>query len=153
MLSATDLQGILDAWEVDSSIDDTDLASASLVSGRLHSKYLNVHSEAKLRKLDAVEEQRELTAKKWKWYNGQMEQKEMDSLGWCYNPFNGAVKPPRADLEKYWMAVDPDLVRLNSKVEYLQQTEEVLAQILEFLRWRHQHVRNAIEWRKFVSGA
>ena len=153
MKAASDLQKIIDMWREDSVFDSEDLAAASLRCGRLHSKYLELHGSARLARSKAQGDLASLQAVKWKWYGGQLTRAQIDELGWPYDPFDGLAKPPRIDVEKYWIPADKDLSKLSSRVSYLKVVEDTLAEILDSIKWRHQHIRNAVEWRKFVSGA
>jgi len=47
---------------------------------------------------------------------------------------------------------DSDIQKIQLKIEYAKVVVESLKEILDTLRWRHQTIRNIIEWRKFESG-
>ena len=75
----------------------------------------------------------------------------MDKRDWDYDPFSGCSKPLKSDLDN-WYNADPDLIKLNDKLEYIKVIIETLDDIIQTLRWRHTHVKNVLEWKKFVNG-
>jgi hypothetical protein len=57
----------------------------------------------------------------------------------------------KGDMNHYYDS-DPEIQASEAKVVYLQTTLEALKEILDNLRWRHQVVRNMLEWKKFEAG-
>jgi len=49
--------------------------------------------------------------------------------------------------------VDVDGVKIKQKIEYQKTIGNLLEEIMNNLRWRHTHVKNIIDWKKFVSGS
>ena len=47
---------------------------------------------------------------------------------------------------------DPVIQEAQAKIEYLEEVDKILKEILENIKWRHQNIKNIIEWRKFTSG-
>jgi len=47
---------------------------------------------------------------------------------------------------------DSDIQDAQSKIAYLQEVCDTLKEILDNVKWRHQTIKNMIEWRKFTSG-
>ena len=43
-------------------------------------------------------------------------------------------------------------VKVKQKIEYQKTIGNLLEEIMNNLRWRHTHVKNIIDWKKFVSG-
>lgn len=144
------LESILSMWKEDSVIDEMNLDDASMQSAKLHSKYLELHSVTKLRLKKAEMEFKVLLRDKWLHYNGKMTQQEMDDRGWDYDPLNG-LTVLKGDMDRYYDA-DPLIQEAQAKIQYLEQTVEALKEILDNVKWRHQNIKNMIEWRKFTSG-
>ena len=105
--------------------------------------------EAKARAAD--QKQKILLKDKWLYFNGKMDQAEIAARGWPYDPFNG-LKIMKSDLEYYFNA-DPELQKSEEKIIYIKTLVETLEEIMGTLRWRHTHIKNMIDWRKFTSGA
>ena len=133
--------------EKDLKIDGTELGDESIRIPMLHGKFLNFfHDESLvLRKLEA--DQRTLRKQKWEWYSGKMDEDQLKSLGW--EPF--ATRILRQDMDIY-MDADPDLVRIGSKIDLQKAKVEYLDSIIRGINNRNWVIRNAIEWRKFMSG-
>ena len=47
---------------------------------------------------------------------------------------------------------DAVIQEAQAKIEYLEEVDKTLKEILENIKWRHQNIKNIIEWRKFTSG-
>ena len=65
-------------------------------------------------------------------------------------PFN--LKILKTDIDKY-MDSDEELVKLKSKVDYIQTVIDFLDRTLKQISNRGFQIKNAIDWRKFTSGA
>lgn len=144
------LEEIHEMWQKDSVIDDTQLDIASVDAAKLHGKYLSMHSVAKLSLKKAELSHKTLLKNKFLYYNGKLSQKEIDDLGWAYDPFNG-LKILKGDMTYYYEA-DTDIQKSESKIAYHKEVVSVLEEILTSLKWRNQSIRNIIDWKRFTSG-
>ena len=48
---------------------------------------------------------------------------------------------------------DADLQKLNAQTEYQQIQIDFLKRCMENITWRHQTIKNTIDWRKFMAGS
>lgn len=144
------LNDILEMWKKDSPIDELNLDTASQQSAKLHSKYLELLSVNKLQLHKKEMEFKLLLKNKWLWYNGKMSKQQMDELGWSYDPTNG-LKILKGEMDYYYDS-DPQIQEANARIEYLKTMIDTLQEIMENIKWRHQNIKNMIEWRKFTSG-
>jgi len=144
------LEQILEMWKKDSVIDEMALDEASRQSAKLHGKYLELLSVNRLKLKKANLEFKVLLRDKFMHYNGKLSQEEMDSRGWEYDPLNG-LTVLKGDMDK-WYDADPIIQEHQAKIEYLEELCSTLKEILENVKWRHQNIKNMIEWRKFTSG-
>ena len=137
-------------WKKDSEIDEMNLDDSSRQSAKLHSKYLELLSvnRLKLKKLDM--DFKVLLRDKWSHYNGKLSQEEIEEKGWEYDPLNG-LTVLKGDMDK-WYDADPVIQEHQAKMQYSQEICDTLKEILENIKWRHQNIKNMIEWRKFTSG-
>ena len=53
---------------------------------------------------------------------------------------------------EHYVNADPELVESQAKIDYLTTTIDTLKEILSHITWRHQTIKNMIDWRKFESG-
>lgn len=137
-------------WKKDSLIDEMNLDESSRDSAKLHSKYLELYSINKLKLKKSNLDLKKLLKNKWLWYNGKMTKQEMDDLGWDYDPLNG-LKVLKGEMDFYYDA-DEDIQNQQARIEYLEEVCNTLKEIMENVKWRHQNIKNIIEWRKFTSG-
>ena len=144
------LQEILKMWKEDSVIDDMNLDEASRQSAKLHSKYLELLSvnRLKLKKLEL--EFKVILRDKWLHLNGKMSKEDIDEKGWDYDPLKG-LTVLKGDMDYYYDS-DPAIQEHQAKMQYLEELCSTLKEILENVKWRHQNIKNMIEWRKFTSG-
>lgn len=144
------LEQIHKMWKKDSEIDEMNLDESSRQSAKLHSKYLELLSvnRLKLKKLDM--DFKVLLRDKWSHYNGKLSQEELNSKGWEYDPLNG-LTVLKGDMDK-WYDADPIIQEHQAKMQYTQEICDILKEIMENIKWRHQNIKNMIEWRKFTSG-
>lgn len=145
-----DLKMILDMWSSDCVIGQTSLDESSRQTPLLHAKYLELLSTAKLRLKKAEQDQKVLLKDKWLYYNGKMDQSEIEEKGWKPDPFDG-LKILKGEMDYYYDS-DPEIQHSVEKIEYIKTTIDTLNEILNNVNWRHQTISNMIKWRIFESG-
>ena len=145
------LNDILESWKKDSVIDENALDDVTVETSKLHAKYLELFSLSKLQLKKKDFELEQIKKVKWIYFNGKMSKSEMDSRGWAYDPFDGVSKPLKSEMEMFY-STDPDIFKIKSSIEYQKSIVETLEEIMSNIRWRHQHVRNVLEFKKFTSG-
>ena len=144
------LQEILEMWKKDSVIDELNLDESSRDSAKLHSKYLEILSVNRIKLKKAELDFKVLLKDKWLHYNGKMSKEVMDTKGWDYDPLGG-LTVLKGDMDYYYDS-DPLIQKAQTKIEYLKEVVDTLKEILDNIKWRHQTIKNMIEWRKFTSG-
>ena len=131
--------------EKDLKINDTELDLESLKTPQLHNKYLKFLNKWKLLLSKAQIDYYTMRKEKWEYYTGKAPQQV-----YAEKPFN--LKILKTDIDKY-MDADPELVKLKSKVEYIQAVIDFLDRTLKQISNRGFQIKNAIDWRKFTSRA
>ena len=144
------LQEILEMWKKDSVIDEMNLDEASRDSAKLHGKYLELLSVNRMKLKKAELDFKVLLKDKWLHLNGKMSQAEMDAKGWDYDPLGG-LTVLKGDMDYYYDS-DPVIQEHQAKIQYITELCDTLKEILDNIKWRHQTIKNMIEWRKFTSG-
>ena len=138
-------------WALDCEIDDIELDNASLEVPKLHAKYQDQLTNKLLTLKNWEFKYDELLKDKWLWYNGKMDSDRIKELGWADDPFDG-LKIMKSDMQFFYNS-DSDLREIKAKIEYLKITINFLKDCMQNITWRHQTIKNTIEWRKFTSGA
>ena len=144
------LEQILEMWKKDSVIDEMKLDETSMNSAKLHAKYLEILSVNRMKLKKSEMDFKVLLRDKFMHYGGKLSQDELDSKGWVYDPLHGNTVL-KGDMDK-WYDADPVIQEAQAKIAYLQNINDTLKEILDNIKWRHQNIKNMIEWRKFTSG-
>ncbi len=137
-------------WQYDSNIDNNQLDETSRHTPKLHSKYLQLWSTAKLELRRTEFEQKKLLKEKWLYYNGKMDQETLKQKGWDPDPFDG-LKVLKGEMDYYYDS-DPEIQKSEEKIQYWKTVIETLTEIIDNLKWRHQTISNIIRWKQFESG-
>jgi len=145
------LDEIKKEWEKDCEIDDIELDKSSLEVPKLHAKYQDLLSSKILVMKQYQFKYDTLLKNKWLWYNGKMSQEQIQELGWSDDPLDG-LKIMKNDLQIFYNS-DKDIQELNAKIEYLKVTIDYLKECMQNITWRHQTIKNTIDWRKFMAGS
>jgi hypothetical protein len=137
-------------WKKDCIVDDIELDKSSLDVPKLHAKYSELLSDT-LVKLKQKQFQYNLLIKdKWLWFNGKLDKETIDKYGWKDDPFDG-MKVMKADMH-YFFNSDDDLAKLKAQEELLKIQMDFLKECMQNITWRHQTIKNTIDWRKFMAG-
>jgi hypothetical protein len=82
---------------------------------------------------------------KWEYYTGKS-----DPAVYQLKPFN--LKIMRSDVDRY-IEADDEYTKAHQKVKYLEVTVDFLDRTVRQISNRSFNIKNAIDWRKFTSGA
>ena len=82
---------------------------------------------------------------KWEYYTGKA-----DPAVYQLKPFN--LKILKADVQQY-IESDEEWIKANQKVKYLETIVDFLDRTIRQISNRTFTIKNAIDWRKFTSGA
>ena len=145
------IEEVLKMWKEDSIIDDLKLDDTTVKMSRIHSKYLELITIAKVRRKKRDLDYKVLLKDKWLYYNGKLSKEQIDIFKWEYDPFGGLNKPLKGDMNYYYDA-DLDIQKAQATLEYDKVLIETLEEIMGTIRWRHQNIRNIIKWRSFEAG-
>ena len=129
----------------DLKINDTELDLESLKTPQLHNKYMKHYTKFKLLLTRTEDELRTMKRDKWEYYTGKA-----DAAVYALKPFD--LKILRTDVDKY-LDSDIDLQKQKQKVDYLSTTVDFLDRTIRQISNRTFTIKNAIDWRKFTSGA
>jgi hypothetical protein len=117
----------------------------SLKTPQLHNKYLKHYTKFKLLLTRTEDELRIIKRDKWEYYTGKA-----DPQVYQLKPFN--FKILKTDIDKY-LEADEDIQKLTQKVAYLNTVVDFLDRTLRIIVNRTYVIKNAIEWKRFTSGA
>jgi hypothetical protein len=140
-----DLEKLQEQADKDLKINDTELDLESLKTPQLHNQYMKYLTKYKLMLSRAETEYSILKKEKWEYYTGKA-----DASVYAEKPFD--LKILRTDIDKY-LDSDIDLQKQKQKVDYLSTTVDFLDRTIRQIGNRGFTIKNAIDWRKFTSGA
>jgi hypothetical protein len=141
------LDQMMEEWRLDATVDSTELGIASLKIPELHSKYLKIYFDER-RKLKALEFQsKDLSLKKYEYYNGKLSQEELDELNW--EPFVKRLMKNEVDM---YLDSDKDIIQNNVRIINQKEKLAFLEEVLKNVNQRNFQIKNAIEWKKFTQG-
>jgi len=140
-----DLEQLQLEADKDLKINDTELDLESLKTPQLHNKYMKHYTKFKLLLTRTEDELKTIKRDKWEYYTGKA-----DPSVYQAKPFD--LKIMRTDIDKY-LEADIDIQKLSQKVAYLITVVDFLDRTLRVVVNRTYTIKNAIEWRRFTSGA
>ena len=140
-----DLEKLQEEATKDLQIDDTELDMESVRTPIIHNKYLKYLSKFSLLLKKAEDDYDVLAKDKWEYYTGKS-----DAQVYAEKPFD--LKILRTDVDKY-IESDEDLIKGKQKIEYLSTCVDYLDRTIRQISNRTFTIKNAIDWRKFTSGA
>lgn len=142
------IEQLQDMWEADCEIDDNYLGDHATKTPKLHSKYLKVLVQAKLKHTKLQSEYNQLRKNKFRYYRGELSREELTSLGWAQ--WQG-IKPLKNEMDEF-LGGDEDLNTMKVKLDYLETMIYLLESILGQIKARDWQLKSAIEWKKFLAG-
>ena len=140
-----DIEQLQEQVDKDLKINDTELDLESLKTPQLHNKYMKHLTKFKLMLSRAESEYNTLKREKWEYYTGKA-----PAEVYAEKPFD--LKILKTDIDKY-LDSDIDLQKQKQKVDYLNTTVDFLDRTIRQIGNRGFTIKNAIDWRKFTSGA
>ena len=139
------LEELQDIVEKKLKINDTELDLEALKTPQLHNEFLKHYNKFKLMKTKASAELATIKLHKWEYYTGKA-----DPMVYQQKPFN--LKILKQDVDKY-IEADEDYQKIKQKVDYLETFVDFLDRTIRQIQNRGFLIKDAIEWRKFTSGA
>ncbi len=133
-------------WDKDSQIPD-DLGTAALQCSNLHSKYLNILIDTKLRLTKVEHEIAELKTKKAKYFRGEMTKEELEENNWQQWHY----KTLKNDIPEL-IEADSDYQKIALRQSYIKNMVYFLESVLGEIKNRNFAIGHAINWQKFRAG-
>lgn len=141
------LEDIYENWSVDSQIKANELATESLRTPHLHSKYLQIFNGERLRLKKLRLEYKQLYLAKYEYYTNVMDIEEIRERGW--EPLQKKVMKTEAAMH---IDADQHIVDLNTRIAAAEEKVEALESILKTIANRGFAIKNAVDWMKFTQG-
>jgi len=142
------LDDIMNMWEQDSKIDQTELGEESLKIPLLHHKYYKILIEEGLliKKLEL--DYKSLYKLKFEYYMGTLDKETLNERGWTPN----SLKILKADISVYTEA-DQELQSIQARIDILKTKILFIESIIKTITNRGFLIKNSIDWERFKVGA
>jgi hypothetical protein len=139
------LEEIQELVDKDLKINDSELDLESIKTPQIHNKYMKLLTKFKLMLSRNESEFHIIKKQKWEYYTGKA-----DPSVYAEKPFN--LKILRQDVDKY-IDSDEEIIKLKQKSDYLNTVVDFLDRTVRQISNRTFTIKNAIDWKKFISGA
>lgn len=141
------IEEIVEEWSKDSEIDPTEIGSEALKIPKLHSKYLRMLTEERIRLRMLESDMKVLRKDKYEMYT-MGPTKEHKDMGWEI-PARGMILKPDVPI---YMESDREVVNLSLKIGAQQEKVEMLDSIIRSIMSRGYQLKTALDHQKFVMG-
>lgn len=144
-----DIEKLTDEWLEDSKIEELDLVSSIRDVPKLHSKWIRILSQAKMKHQACIVKYNRMRQLKFKYYRGEMTKAELDKLGW--EQWQG-VKPLKSDMIEFLQG-DSILIDYEAKISYMEIVVSTLEAIIRSINSRGYDLKTMLEAKKFYNGS
>ena len=139
------LETIQEMWKKDSVIDGDLYCEESTKIPQLHMKYIEFHNTFSLMKKEKELDMKRLIKEKWLYYKGKAPSSVYKEM-----PFD--FKLTTKEEINMFIESDDDIMKLQYRIDYLEQTLLYLDSVLRMINNRNFQIKNAIDWEKFKNG-
>ena len=140
------LEQVLQLWQKDAEIDQTEPGKELIKIPTLHNKYLTILTHHRIASKRAHFDYLRMRKIKWEYYTGKMSREDLETYGW--ESFQFTLK---SDITTY-LEADKDLIKLLEKKIYHEEVVSVIESIMSELKQRTWQLRDFIGWEKFIGG-
>lgn len=126
-------------------IREDDLIGESARIPVLFSKWHRIFRELRMEKILLNKEIRKTSKEAWEYYSGNASDEVYKK-----KPFG--LRLQNKTVIQTYVDADPDLEKLNDRLEIIEEKEKTLVDILYQINQRQWHIRNMNESKKFFNG-
>lgn len=135
-------------WAKDCVIDRNNLTEETIKTASLHQKYLSMMMEVRNKLIKYNHDYLQMKELRSRYYLGELTKDELEQNGWMQ--YQG-LKPLKSDMQTK-LETDSELLKLKIKIQYLENIQYQLENILNQIKGRDWALKNHIEWLKFQAG-
>jgi hypothetical protein len=135
-------------WAKDSIISEMDLSREALRTPQLHSKYIDLLIDSKMKLATRKHDLARMQNLKSRYYRGELSKDELlqyELVQWQYN------KPLKSEMDSV-LDADEDCILIKGKIEYFDMMVYFLESIMKSIASRGWDIKAAIEFKKFQAG-
>jgi len=138
---------IIEQWQQDSKVNDTELGQESLNIPYLHGKYLKYYGDERMFLVNLKSKRKKMTALLREYYTGDLNNTEdLEELG--REPYKKVIL--KGDIQTY-VDADDDMIKLNMRIGVSEEKINILEHILKGINSRGFQIKSAIDWHKMTN--
>lgn len=138
---------IMDLWEQDANMDNSELGEESLKIPQLHHKYYKILINEGLMLKKYEQDYQSMYRLKFEYYMGVLDEETLRERQW--QPFQ--LKVLKQDLSTY-IDSDSDMQAIQAKIDIQKQKISFLESAVKMISNRGFLIKNAIDWERFKVG-
>ena len=143
------IEQLQEMWADDAQIDSIHLDDEALNTPKLHSKYVTLLTNIRLKHTKYQSDYNILRKNKFRYFRGELSRDELQESGW--EQWQG-VKPLKNEMDEF-LTGDNDLNSLEVKMKYLETMMYLLESILGQIKARDWQIKSAIEFKRLLAGS
>jgi hypothetical protein len=148
MKAPVTIDSLMNEWEKDSKINETEPNKELVRIPTLHSKYLNILTYHRMMATKADVDYKTFKTIKYEYYNGKLNNPEdLKHYGWEPMLKTILIK----DIPAY-LDADAELNKLLARKNFHNEIVEYCTSVLKELHSRTFQLRSFIDWHKFTNG-
>lgn len=142
-----ELEKIVEMWDKDCKIDETELGLESTKIPQVHNKYLKIYMGERITFFKLQSEVKKIRRTLTEYYLGELSREELEELG--RDQFY--KKLLKNEIDTY---IESDNLLIDSLLKMSLQEQKVnyLESVIKSINNRGYNIKNAIEWMRFVGG-
>ena len=142
------IEELFNMWTKDSEIDQLDLGNESIKTTKLHSKYVRLYTEYRLKAQKLQYDFNSLKGKKIRYYSGLMDATELKQNNWEQFPERIRNKETMVT----YLDGDKDLAIILEKKAFNEELAEFCKEVLKSIHSRTWNIKTAVDHARFMQG-
>jgi hypothetical protein len=140
-------ESIIEQWQKDCKVNDTELGAESLNIPYLHGKYLKYYGDERMFLVNLRAKRKKLNAALRDYYSGALNnQEDLKEIG--REPWKRVVL--KSEVNSY-IDGDSEMINLNTRIGVSEEKINVLEYILKGINSRGFQIKSAIDWHKMTE--
>ena len=141
------IEDIMEMWNKDCKIDETELATESSNIPVVHNKYLKIFMAERVKLFSAKADLKKKRRLLLEYYLGELDEEELKELG--RDQFYKKLLKNEVDL---YIDSDDALTEQSLRVSLQEEKVNYLEAVLRQINNRGFQIKNAIDWNRFITG-
>jgi hypothetical protein len=141
------IEQIVNEWNKDCKIDETELGSESAKIPQVHNKYLKIYMGERIALFKLKSETKKIKRTLLEYYLGELDQEELDQLG--RQQFYKKLLKNEVDV---YIESDDMMIEANLRLGMQDEKVAYLDSIIKNINNRGFQLKTAVDWAKFTTG-